>query len=119
MPEDVAEANAVDSPNLREGFRRTGPTVPPEGGLTKMAAWYNCDVIRAGPGGDNTIYIALRDKAGAFDVTWFIALPAQQKEMLATALTAIMTSLSVRASLDATVENTQINRLYIQTEVAP
>lgn len=84
-----------------------------------MAEWYNCDVIRAGPGGDNTIYIALTDKAvpSAFTETWFLALPAQQKEMLATALTAIMTGLSVRASLDATAENTQINRLYIQTQV--
>jgi hypothetical protein len=81
--------------------------------------WYNCDVIRAGPGGNNTIYIALRDKGvpRAFDQTWFVALPAQQKEMLATALTAIMAGLSVRASLEATVEYTQLNALYIQTEV--
>ena len=79
-----------------------------------MAAFYNCDVIRAGPGGDNTIYIMLRDKEGAFPERWFVALPAQQKEMLATALTAVTTGLSVRASLDDTNENTQINRLYIQ-----
>jgi hypothetical protein len=89
-----------------------------------MAAFYDCDVIRAGPGGDGAIYIMLRDKAGAppagaFDSTWFVANPAQQKEMLATALTAVTTRLSVRASLDATVENTQINRLYIQIEVPP
>jgi hypothetical protein len=82
-----------------------------------MAAWYNCDVIRAGPGGDNKIYVMLRDKAGAFPERWFVALPAQQKEMLATALTAMTTSLSVRASLDAIDENTQINRLYVQIEV--
>ena len=84
-----------------------------------MAAWYNCDVIRAGPGGNGTIYIMLRDKAGAFDPTWFVALPAQQKEMLATALTAVTTRLSVRASLDATAELTTINRLYVQVEVPP
>ena len=82
-----------------------------------MATWYDCDVIRAGPGGDGSIYIMLRDKAAAFDSTWFVALPAQQKEMLATALTAVTTGLSVRASLDAITENTQINRLYIQVEV--
>jgi len=61
----------------------------------------------------------LRDKAGAFDPTWFVALPAQQKEMLATALTAVTTRLSVRASLDATAELTTINRLYVQAEVPP
>jgi hypothetical protein len=84
-----------------------------------VAAWYNCDVIRTGPGGDGNIYIMLRDKAGAFDSTWFVALPAQQKEMLATALTAVTTRLSVRVSLDATAEYTQINRLYVQVEVPP
>lgn len=82
-----------------------------------MAAWYDCDVIRAGPGGDNTIYIMLRDQGGAFPERWFVALPAQQKEMLATALTALTTSLSVRASLEATSEYTQISRLYVQAKV--
>jgi hypothetical protein len=82
-----------------------------------MAAWYNCDVIRAGPAEDNKIYVMLRDKGGAFPERWFVALPTQQKEMLATALTAMTTSLSVRASLNAVDEYTQINRLYVQVEV--
>ena len=82
-----------------------------------MAEWYNCDVVRAGPGGDDTIAIMLRDKAGAFPSRWFVALPAQRKEMLATALTAITTGFSVRASLNAIDENTVINRLYVQVEV--
>ena len=82
-----------------------------------MATWYNCDVIRAGPGGEGTtIYIWLRDKGGAFDTTTFIANPAQQKELLATALTALTTRLSVLTALDATTENTQLNKLYVQLE---
>jgi hypothetical protein len=82
-----------------------------------MATWYNCDVIAAGPAADDLkVHIRLRDKAGAFDSTWFEANPAQQKEMLATALTAITTRFSVSAVLDATTEGSQLIKLYVQVE---
>jgi hypothetical protein len=82
-----------------------------------MAAWYNCDVTRTGPGGDNKTYIMLRDRAGAFPERWFVAIAARQKEMLATALTAITTSLTVRASLASTDEYAEIASLFVQLEV--
>jgi hypothetical protein len=77
-------------------------------------AWYSCTVNRAGPADDGNIYIMLSDRAGAFGGRWFVALPSQQKPMLATALTSMTTNFAVDAALaDPPNEYTQIQRLYV------
>jgi hypothetical protein len=77
-------------------------------------AWYSCTVNRAGPADDGNIYIMLSDRAGAFGGRWFVALPSQQKPMLATALTAMTTNFAVDAALaDPPNEFTEIQRLYV------
>jgi hypothetical protein len=76
--------------------------------------WYTCNVNRAGPADDGNMYIMLTDQAGAFGGRWFVALTAQQKPMLATALTALTLNLPVTAALaDPPNEYTQISRLYV------
>jgi hypothetical protein len=79
--------------------------------------WFDCEVIRAGPAQDGTIYIALRDVGDAFPSRWFTAVAPMEREMLATALTAISTGIRVRASLASTDENATINRLYVAQDV--
>ncbi len=76
-------------------------------------AWAECNVTRAGPAENGTVYIALRAKDNSFH-NWFVAVPAMEREMLATALTAISTGRDVTASVSATAAYSTLNRLYVR-----
>lgn len=75
--------------------------------------WVECSVTRAGPAENGTVYIALRAKDNSFH-NWFVAVPAVEREMLATALTAISTGRDVTTSLTATSAYSTVNRLYVR-----
>ena len=75
--------------------------------------WVECNVTRAGPAENGTIYIALRAKDNSFH-DWFVAVPAMEREMLATALTAISGNRDVTTHLSATTGYSTINRLYVR-----
>lgn len=77
--------------------------------------WFRCTVNQAGPAEDGNVYIMLSDRAAssAFTGRFFIAFPAQQKPMLATALTAMTSNFAVDAALpDPPNQYAQIERLY-------
>ncbi len=74
--------------------------------------WVTCEVMRAGPAENGTIFIALKNVDGSFN-HWFQAVPAMKKEMLATALSAISMEKQVIAFLTGTVQYSTINRLYV------
>ena len=74
--------------------------------------WKACNVTQAGPAENGTIYIALRATDNSFH-NWFIAVPAMEREMLATALTAVSLSKRVNTYLTGTSGYSTINRLYI------
>jgi len=61
--------------------------------------WYTCTIVDAGPtwGG---VYLRLTDDGGAFYEKWFQFRPDQEKEMLATALTAMSNNMKVKALID-------------------
>ena len=73
--------------------------------------WTTCDVTQAGAE-NGTIYIALRASDNSFH-NWFVAVPQMEREMLATALTAISTSKRVNTYLTDTAAYSTINRLYV------
>ncbi len=75
--------------------------------------WVMCDVTQAGPAENGTIYIALHATDNSFH-HWFVAVPQMEREMLATALTAISSSKQVNTFLTGTAAYSTINRLYIQ-----
>lgn len=75
--------------------------------------WVECNVTRAGPAENGTIYIALKAKDNSFH-RWFKAVPAMEREMLATALTAISTGNDVTTNLSSTQAYSTINRLYVR-----
>lgn len=74
--------------------------------------WVDCKVTRAGPAENGTVYIALRAKDNSFH-QWFVAEPTMEREMLATALTAISSGHDVSSLLSATTAYSTINRLYV------
>ncbi len=76
-------------------------------------AWHMCDVLQAGPAENGKVYVALRSTDGSF-YRWFSANTSFNKEMLATALTAIGTAKRVRVNLTSTSAYSTINRMYIQ-----
>ncbi len=77
-----------------------------------ITPWATCDVTRAGPAEKGTIYMALRATDGSFQ-EWIIAVPQMEKEMLATALSAISGSKRVSVYLTYTAAYSTINRLYV------
>lgn len=78
-----------------------------------MSTWIVGTVRRAGPAENGTIYVALSDNDGAFGSTWFRAEPAVDKEMLATALTAISAGKNVTARLSDVAAYSVLERLYV------
>ena len=74
--------------------------------------WKVCDVTQAGAAENGVIYIALRATDGSFH-NWFIAYSQMEKEMLATALTAISTSKRVNTYLTGTSGFNTISRMYV------
>ena len=82
----------------------------PEEGVKR----YICTVNLAGPADDGNIYIMLSSTPPAFTARWFIALPIQQKAMLATALTAISLQRPVQAYIqDPADPYSQVLKLYV------
>ena len=74
--------------------------------------WATCDVTQAGAAENGNIYIALRATDNSFH-HWFIAVSQMEREMLASALTAISASKRVNTFLTDTVAYSTINRLYV------
>ncbi|WP_170330235.1 hypothetical protein [Ruegeria arenilitoris] len=75
--------------------------------------WKTCEVTAAGPAENGVIYISLRATDGSFH-HWFNANATYEREMLATALTAISATKTVWALLTATSAYSTINRLYVR-----
>ena len=71
--------------------------------------------MKAGPADDSKIYIRFAEKQGAWE-RWFSAIEAFEKEMLATALTAISTDYEVEVQLETIDEYGRILRLYVTNE---
>ena len=78
-----------------------------------IVPWVECNVTRAGPAENGTIYIALRAKDNSFH-NWFVAEPSMEREMLATALTAISAGKDVTSNVSATSPYSTVNRLYVR-----
>jgi len=76
--------------------------------------WVNGYVTYAGPGW-GTVYITLKDASNpeSFTAKWFIAQPGQEREMLATALTALANGNMVVCYVDADVVYSYIRAIYI------
>jgi hypothetical protein len=74
--------------------------------------WATCDVTQAGPAENGTIYIALHATDNSFH-NWFVAVPQMEREMLATALTAVSTGKRVTTFVTDTAAYSTINRLYV------
>lgn len=75
--------------------------------------WFTCRVERTGPADDGRIYVWLNHQGGQFN-HWFFAMPAIQREILSTALTAISTGLLVDVLLVSTDEYSMIARIYVK-----
>ena len=73
----------------------------------------NVTVLKAGPADDGKIYVALRPADNSFQ-RWFVAVPVVQKEMLASALTALSGGKKVQVYLSTTAENGIIRRMYVK-----
>lgn len=75
--------------------------------------WHTVDVKMAGPAAGETIPIMLTDTGGAFQDRWFYAHEAHEKEMLATALTALSTGAKATVMLHSRDAYSQIQYLYL------
>lgn len=76
-------------------------------------AWYTCEVVQAGPGG-NTVYVMLTDTGGAFTDKWFQAYSsAMANAQLATALTALTTGQQVYVRADAVPSTGSLFAIYL------
>ena len=64
--------------------------------------WYSCYVENVGPA-FGRVYIALTDTSSSFQQKWFLAPTGQEKEMLATALTAISNEKVVSVYTDLSI----------------
>ena len=84
--------------------------------MASPGGWFQCRVVKAGPANDSKIYIRLATSGWE---RWFFAIEAFEKEMLATALTAISTGYDVDALLETTDEYGRINRLYVRAAAPP
>jgi hypothetical protein len=75
--------------------------------------WVEAYVTAAGPGWGK-YYIGLRDANGSnFPQKWFIPAPGQEKEMLATALTALANGKRVAVFGNVDVENGYIGGIFM------
>lgn len=77
-----------------------------------MVFWTDCEVTRAGPAENGAVYVALRAVDNSFH-NWYVAVPQMEREILATALTAVNSGKLVNAHLTGEAELSTINRLYI------
>lgn len=84
--------------------------------MASPGGWFQCRVVRTGPADDGKIYIRLASNQWE---RWFSANDAFEKEMLATALTAISTGCDVDAQLNTTDEYGRIDRFYVRAPAPP
>lgn len=75
--------------------------------------WFTCEVTRAGPAEDGSVFVGLRDVDGSFPSRWFVADASVHKEMLATALAAVTANKRVTTLLVDTAEYSAVSRLYL------
>jgi hypothetical protein len=85
-------------------------------------AWYTCDVVRAGPAGDDeNVYIALSNRAGPWGGQdawrWFVPAKSMKREMLATALSAVATGMPVTAQVESEAAYSRLHRFYIVNDL--
>ena len=73
----------------------------------------NATVTMAGPAENGTVYAAIIPADNSFH-RWFILEPTMEKEMLATALTAVSTGKKVLTNLSSTDAYSTVNRLYVK-----
>jgi hypothetical protein len=85
----------------------------PQEARAEPGGWFTCDVTWAGPIETGQIWIRLREVGGQFE-RWYSPVSIVQKEMLATALTAMTTGFRVDAALTTKDEWGPIERLYIK-----
>lgn len=71
---------------------------------TVALEWYTCTVTKAGAGGKKQVFITLTDAGGSFTDKTFAAIKGREKEMLAVALTALTSSVTVYVSIDPSSE---------------
>jgi len=78
-------------------------------------AWYTCTVNMAGAGWGTHCYIKLSDTAATpdFENKWFVALDSQEKEMLATALTAMTNNMQVKVYISSSSPYSIIRAMYL------
>jgi len=74
----------------------------------------NATITKAGPAENGVIYIALRPSDGSWH-RWFEANSSIEKELLATALTAVGTGKKAQVAVTGTTQYSTINRLYVYT----
>lgn len=79
-----------------------------------LISYKTCIVHAAGPKANGDILIQLTDTDGQFSEVWYKAYPDVKKEILATALSAIVTNRNVKAGIPIlTSLNDTIHELYI------
>ena len=85
--------------------------------VAARAGWYTCTVNMAGAGWGTHCYIKLSDTAATpdFENKWFVALDSQEKEMLATALTAMTNGLNVLVYVDSPDIYSIIRAMYLMS----
>ena len=73
----------------------------------------NVTVTKTGPAENGTMYVALRPADNSFH-RWFIMEPSVEKEMLATALTAVAGAKKVQCYLTTTDSYGTVRRMYVK-----
>ena len=83
--------------------------------VAARAGWYTCTVKMAGAGWGTHCYIKLSDTAATpdFENKWFVALDSQEKEMLATALTAMTNNMQVKVYISSSSPYSIIRAMYL------
>lgn len=95
----------------------TGRTIAQFGldeSLTDFIVYTTCNVHAAGPKANGDIMIQLSDTDGQFSEVWYKAYSDVKVEMLATALSAIVTHRKVKAGIPSSIFfDDTIHELYI------
>ena len=110
VPRSFAALSAARRAILSVGAVLAMLTAP---GIASAAGWYTCTIDNAGPGGGVNIYIRLTCDGGLPAQRWFIARQEQEKEILATALTAIALGKSVATYLEGSATYSRILYFYV------
>ncbi len=79
--------------------------------------WFTVRVDKAGPASPDQVLVSLSDVAGSFANRWFVADAAVQKEILATALTAIATEKRAQVLVSDPAAMSTILRFYLNKNV--